>query len=259
MSARGGRALDHLVLAVDALAEAASAWEALGLALTPRAEHGPHMGTANRLVQFAGRTFLEILEVDRPSGIMAPGEGVFSFGDWNRRFLEGGEGISMIVFRTDDAEADIARWRGLGIETYAPFSFGRTAATPEGGSVEVAFTLGFATHPEWRRLCVFVCENRFPENFWKPAFAAHPNGATDIAAVTLASPDPARDAAWLGRLFGGAVTGDGDHRAVACGPHRIELRVVPGGETRATGLTLAGPARAPARLNGTDIAWEPGR
>jgi len=252
-----GRALDHLVLAVGSLAEAAPAWEGLGLTLTPRARHGDHMGTANRLAQFRGRTFLEVLEVDRPSGIMAPGPDRFSFGDWNRRFLEGGEGISMIVFRTEDAAADVARWRGLGIDTYEPFSFGRQATTPDGETVEVGFTLGFATHPAWPRLCVFVCENRFPQNFWKPAFQDHASGAEDIAAIALASPDPARDAAWLASLFGGAVTSEADAARVACGPHRIEIRRDPGARTHATGVTLAGPVRGPARLNGVDIRWEP--
>ena len=61
-----GRAIDHVVLAVRDLDRAAMTYQELGFTLTPRAAHEDRMGTSNRLVQFGGKNFIELLEVDRP-------------------------------------------------------------------------------------------------------------------------------------------------------------------------------------------------
>ena len=61
-----GRAIDHVVLTVRDLDAAAITYQRLGFTLTPRAAHHDQMGTSNRLVQFRGRNFIEVLEVDRP-------------------------------------------------------------------------------------------------------------------------------------------------------------------------------------------------
>src|SRR3954466_14517660 len=61
-----GRAIDHVVLTVRDLDAAAITYQRLGFTLTPRAAHDDQMGTSNRLAQFRGRNFIELLEVDRP-------------------------------------------------------------------------------------------------------------------------------------------------------------------------------------------------
>ena len=58
-----GRAIDHIGIASRSLDGLAARYEALGFTLTPRARHQDHMGTSNRLVQFRGRNFIELLEV----------------------------------------------------------------------------------------------------------------------------------------------------------------------------------------------------
>src|SRR5262249_22234540 len=97
-----GRAIDHVVLAVRNLDSASAVYEGLGFTLTPRAAHDDRMGTSNRLAQFQGRNFIELLEVDRPSRLAQHDFTVsppfFSFGDHNRRALEVREGLSMLVF-----------------------------------------------------------------------------------------------------------------------------------------------------------------
>jgi hypothetical protein len=268
-----GRALDHVVLAGPDLAAAAARYEALGFTLTPQAWHDDRMGTTNRLAQFPGRTFVELLEVDRPAGLMDHGAGVFGFGAWNRDYVAVREGASMIVFRTENARDDIARWRALGIDTYDPFDFERQAATPEGDTVTVGFSLGFATSPEMPELAVFACEQRAPEHFWKPAYQEHPNGARDLAGVVLVADDPARTAGFFGRLFGGAVEPVDGGASVACGPHRIEVLTPeatrardpgwngePGEGALAAGLLVRGegdgrPVVPAAEANGAFIQW----
>lgn len=216
-----GRALDHIVLTVRDLDAAAAVYERLGFTLTPRARHEDRMGTSNRLAQFGERNFIELLEVDRPGGIMphdpAAAPPVFSFGAHARDALERGEGASFLVFRGEDAEADCAAFAAAGAETYAPFTFEREARLPGGGSATVAFALAFATSPDMPRAAVFTCWNRAPEHFWKPAFQTHANGGLGLRRVYFVSEDPARDAGFLARLFGGALRDAPGGRAVACG------------------------------------------
>lgn len=224
-----GRRIDHVVLAVRDLAAAATAFEGFGFTLTPRASHEDRMGTCNRLAQFADRNFIELLEVDRPGQLIphdfSRSPPMFSFGAHNRAFNAGREGISMLVFAGDDARADIDAFASAGIQTYAPFDFDRLARLPDGREVTVSFTLAFATSPDMREVAFFVCQNRAQEHFWKPAFQRHANGAQGIEAVYLASPSPQRDAAFIGRLFGGHVASCSGGMRVSCGAGQ-EVRVL---------------------------------
>ncbi len=61
-----GRAIDHVVLTVRDLDRAAITYQELGFTLTPKAAHEDRIGTSNRLAQFGGKNFIELLEVDRP-------------------------------------------------------------------------------------------------------------------------------------------------------------------------------------------------
>lgn len=224
-----GRAIDHVVLAVRDLDAAAQVYEALGFTLTPRAYHEDRMGTSNRLAQFVGKNFIELLEVDRPDRL-APHDvsqtpPVFSFGAHNKAAVAGRAGLSMLVFAGDDARADIAAFAAADVPTYAPFDFERQARLPDGQEVTVSFTLAFATSPDMPEIAFLVCQNRAPEHFWKPAFQQHANGATGIKAVYIASSNPERDGTFVGRLFGGKVTAAAGGLHVACGADQ-EVRVL---------------------------------
>lgn len=224
-----GRPIDHLVVAVRDLNEAARRYEALGFTLTPRAAHNDRMGTSNRLAQFSGHNFIELLEVDRPDTLdeHAPDERPprFSFGAHNREFLRARSGLSMLVFASNDAHADAGRFEQAGLQTYAPYDFERQAALPDGSEVTVGFSLAFATSPRMPQIAFFVCENRSPELFWKPGFQSHENGAQGITAVYLCAREPEIHGEFLGGLFGGSVQRTGGGISVSCGP-RQTLRVL---------------------------------
>ena len=244
-----GQAIDHLVIAVRDLDRAAARYEALGFTLTPRAQHA--WGTANRLVQFRGRNFIELLEIDRPELIpnsdLGGGPPQFGFGAFNREFLARREGFSMLVLQGTDSRADVARFEAAGLDTYPPFDFGRKATLPDGTVVEVAFSLAFATHKDIPDAAFFTCHNRFPENFWKPDFAAHVNGAEAITEVVMVAERPGKHGAFLAGFSGGAATPTDGGIAVACGPHRL---------TVLTAETLARhyPAEAADLSNGPYLA-----
>ena len=138
-----GQAIDHIVIAVRDLDRIAARYEALGFTLTPRAQHA--WGTANRLVQFRGRNFIELLEIDRPELIPDPDPPQFGFGAFNRDFLARREGFSMLVLQGTDSRADVARFEAAGLDSYAPFDFERQATLPDGAVVRVAFSIALRT------------------------------------------------------------------------------------------------------------------
>ena len=267
--------IDHVVVAVRDLERAASAYEGLGFTLTPRAEHP--WGTANRLAQFAGNNFIELLEVDRPALIFPPDPAaqppVFSFGAHNREFLAGGEGMSMFVLAGADSRADAARFAAAGLESYAPFDFERRAGLPDGRTVTVGFSLAFATHPDMPRAAFFTCHNRFPENFWKPAFQSHANGARAIAEAFLVAAEPARYADFVAGFTGGTATEVAGGLSAPCGPHALTLltpeafaarfpgeRVDLSDGARFAAIAIEGPGVAPgltpaAEACGLAIEW----
>jgi catechol 2,3-dioxygenase-like lactoylglutathione lyase family enzyme len=224
-----GRPIDHVVLAVRDLDRAATRYECLGFILTPRASHDDRMGTSNRLAQFRGRSFIELLEVDRPDKL-SPHDfsrvpPFFSFGDHNRLALGEREGLSILVFASDDARADIRRFEAAGLSTFAPFDFERQARLPDGAEVTVAFTLAFAQSPEMPGLAFMVSQNRAQEFFWKADYQSHPNGAQAINAIYLASLSPNKDAAFISAMFGGDIAPMSGGARVSCGPSQ-EVRVL---------------------------------
>jgi len=254
-----GRSIDHIVLAVDNLDKAAEHYQALGFTLTPRAAHEDRMGTSNRLAQFSGQNFIEILEVDRPRLLddhqPAADPPQFSFGAFNRSFVQQRNGIAMLVFTSTDARSDIEHFHRQDLQTYAPFDFERQATLPDGAQVTVAFSLGFVTSPKMPELAFFICQQHAPQYFWKTEFQHHDNGAQSIAAVYIAADNPAAHGDFLGKLFGGSVTNTDGGIRVSCGddqeifvltPQQIEL-IAPG--TAIT--TAAGPRAAGIALRST--------
>jgi len=204
------RGIDHIVLANANLDALAARFEALGFTLTPRAQHNDSMGTSNRLAQFTGRNFIELLEVDRPGTLLPHDFAVtppfFSFGAHCKAFLESGDGMAALVLTGNDAREEVETFRRAGLETYAPFDFERQAPLPDGSKVTVGFSLAFATSPAMPRIAFFTCHQKAPQYFWKPEFQKHANGAQRIAAVYIVAEDPAAHRAFLEGLTGATAT-----------------------------------------------------
>lgn len=182
------RPIDHLVLAVRDLDAARTTFQRLGFTLTPVARHP--FGTMNSLAQFGG-SFLEILAVADEAAI-PPGDGThFSFGAFNRDYLEAGEGLSMLVLKSTDAAADRADLTRHDLRVYEPFGFERTAKAPDGTERKVAFSLTFTSDSRLKQAGFFTCQHHYPENFWRPEYQRHPNGAQAIASAVMVTRDPA--------------------------------------------------------------------
>ncbi len=190
-------------------AAAVALYTRLGFAVGARNQHP--WGTHNRIVQFPG-FFIELLTVAEPEKITPPGPRLFSFGRFNRDFLEHHEGLSMLVLESRDAEADARAFRDSGIGDFDVFRFEREARKPDGTTVKVAFSLAYAQDARAREAGFFVCQQHFPENFWDPAFQAHANTVSAIAGIVLVAENPTDH-----HIFLSAFVGERDIEATSTG------------------------------------------
>jgi hypothetical protein len=234
------RRLDHLVVCVRDLAQAALDWQTLGFSLTPTGVHP--FGTSNRLAMF-GNNFLELLAVTDAAAVPPAVSGRFSFAAHNQDFLATGEGMSMLAMHSDDAHADAARFEAARIGAYAPFDFGRDAVLPGGGAARVAFSLAFATDPAMPGIAFFTCQQRHPpELFWKPEYQRHPNGALRVIEVVMSAPEPAKHRRFLEHITEGTAE---------LGPGRLMVGA------RGDQITVLGPAEMARRLPGLADTMSP--
>jgi catechol 2,3-dioxygenase-like lactoylglutathione lyase family enzyme len=246
------RRFDHAVIVVADLDHARQKFAALGFTLTPKARHP--FGTENSLVQFAGRTFIELLAIADPAAFPPDAPDQFNFAAFNRDFLQrNGEGMSMLAVASADARADVAAFRAAGLQTYAPFDFGRDAVLPDGSVARVAFSLAFVTSPEMPDAAFFTCQQRHaPELFWKAAYQTHPNGIENLSEIVMTTADPDADARFFERLIGAPA------EASVFGPpgSRLVLRRAPGARApRFATLRFTGGAGVAATVCG--VALEP--
>jgi hypothetical protein len=181
------RAVDHLVIAARDLPEQAALYRRLGFQVGACNRHP--WGTENHIVQFGG-AFLELIGLGDEFAAPHPSEAVYPFAGFIAGYLGRREGLAMMVMRSADAEADRRGFEAAGIGGFARFDFARKGRRPDGGEVEVAFSLAFAASPALPETGFFVCQQHFPENFWSRAAQVHPNGALGVAGLTLVSERP---------------------------------------------------------------------
>jgi Glyoxalase-like domain len=203
------RGLDHIVHAVHDLDAAGDAYARLGFSVGARNRHP--WGTHNRIVQLP-RFFIELLSIGEPEKIPAASSRAFSFGAFNQDFLAGGEGFSMLVLESRDAEADARDFGDHGIGIFEPFHFEREGERPDGAPVRVAFSLAFARDPQPMRAGFFSCRQHHPENFWNPAFQQHANTVMAVAGVVFVAENPADH-----HIFFSAFVGERELEATSSG------------------------------------------
>jgi hypothetical protein len=182
------RGLDHIVHAVVDLDAAAARYRALGFQVGARNRHPRGWGTQNQIVQLPG-TFIELLAVADASGIAPHEPRHFSFGAFNRDFLDRGQGLSMLVLEGRGA-ADTEAFRQAGIGDFESYEFEREGRRPDGTPIKVAFALAFAADPRASDIGFFTCQHRYPEHFWNPLFQTHTNTASAVAGVVLVAENP---------------------------------------------------------------------
>ena len=198
------RGLDHIVHAVHDLEAAADLYRRLGFTVGARNRQPREWGTQNHIVQTPD-TFIELLAVVDDSGMAPHGPRYFSFGAFNRDFLEHGEGLSMLVLKGGGAR-DADEFRSKGIGDFGIYEFEREGKRPDGTQLTFSFTLAFASDPHAPDVGFFSCQHRHPpENFWNPEFQKHANGVTATAGIVLVAREPQKHQTFMQAFVGGAA------------------------------------------------------
>jgi hypothetical protein len=206
--------IDHAVVIVRELDQAAGNWKRLGFTMSPRGTHSAHMGTGNYTIML-DPDYVELLGVLTPTEHNAP----------TRALLERREGIERVAFTTSDAAAGAEEIRARGLTPIGPTDFERPVTMP-GGSLSAAkfrtFQWPVAEAPAGMR--IFACQHKTRETVWIPELMQHANGARRLKQVLLVAPEPAMEAAHLARLINGSTRTESDGAiAVPSGDDRADF------------------------------------
>ncbi|MBB4380627.1 Glyoxalase-like domain-containing protein [Bradyrhizobium sp. Rc3b] len=184
--------IDHAVVMVQDLDKAAENYRQLGFTVSPRGTHSAHMGTGNYTIMF-DPDYMELLGVLVATEHNAPA----------RAFLDKrGEGIERIAFTAVDSAAGAEEIRARGLAPIGPTDFERPVTLPDGTVSAAKFrTFMWPTAEAPGGVRIFACQHKTRETVWIPELMRHANAAKRIRQTLIATPEPAKDAAHLGRLI----------------------------------------------------------
>lgn len=183
--------LDHLVLPTCDLETAHARLAVLGFTVAPQGTHP--FGTINRCIYFADGTFMEPLAVGDAGAARhaSAGGNVFVGRDRSFRARNGDEGFSALVFGTDDADADHARYAAMGISAGRRLDFSRPFTDASGRQDTASFRLAFAAATDMEDSFVFTCQRVNAPKVDRAALQVHRNGVVRIREVAGVADDPA--------------------------------------------------------------------
>ncbi len=213
--------IDHVVVVVKDLDQAARTWARLGFTLTPRGYHT--MGSQNHCLMFA-RDYIELLAVP----VAHPATRHFT------DFLPAGEGLASFALATDDAQAAHDELAAAGYAPGVPIDFSRPVALP-GGTRDAAFRIVHLPNEATPGSRTFLCQHFSRDVVWRDEYVHHPLGVTAIAGIAVRSAETDKTAQAYARFFASATE-----------PIAEGLRV----DTGSTPLALTDAARLGARLAG---------
>jgi len=200
--------LDHVVVDVrDRIDEAVARFAGLGFRLTPRGRHT--LGSVNHLAMFT-TDYLELLGFAE-DGATRPEIAGFP------------AGLNGLVFKTADAELAYRRAAAAGLPVQPVQAFSRPVVL-DGATRDARFRTTRLDPAKVAMGRVYFCEHQTPDLVWRPEWQTHPNGASAIARVVVATPDPQRTAALFRNLFVDAAVANHRRRCVmAAGTARVDL------------------------------------
>jgi hypothetical protein len=242
--------IDHAVVIVRELDQAAANWKRLGFTISPRGTHSAHMGTGNYTIML-DPDYIELLGVLTPTEHNAP----------TRALLEKREGIERVAFTTSDAAVGAEEIRTHGAVAIGPTDFERPVTMPDGTLSAAKFrTFHWPVAEAPAGMRIFACQHKTRETVWIPELMQHANGAKRLRQVLLIAPEPAKEAAHLAQLIDGSMRNEADGAiAVPSGGDRADFVFMSEGQLarRYPGVPLAGvPERGAA---GLVIAADPGK
>jgi hypothetical protein len=201
--------IDHLVVVVNDLQQAAKDYEQLGFTVVPGGRHP--VGSHNALVSFSDGSYIELIAFYREA---------VEHRWWHP--LQKGERLVDFCWQTDDLEGDTAKLRAAGVTINPPVPWSRTR--PDGYELKWLLSLATGNH---RGVAPFLIQDLTPREERIPQRFEHSNGATGIGPVTIAVSELSTIADWYktvseeGEQFeSGALGGEGVRFKI--GPHSVQ-------------------------------------
>jgi hypothetical protein len=206
--------IDHAVVMVRDLDQAAVTWKQLGFTVSPRGTHSAHMGTGNYTMML-DPDYLELLGVLAPTEHNAPA----------RAMLEKREGIERVAFTAVDSAAGAEEIRARGYAPIGPTDFERPVTMPDGTLSAAKFrTFQWPVAEAPAGMRIFACQHKTRETVWIPGLMKHANGAKRLRQVLLVAPEPAKEAAHLSKMIDRDTRTEADGAiAVPSGPDRANF------------------------------------
>jgi hypothetical protein len=200
------RGIDHVIVMVRDMDGAVVNYRNLGFTITPRMYHP--FGTANNLIMFRS-SFLELLGVvDRAQ--------LHGIGRLLSDLLENKEGVSHFALQTTDAVADREEFLAKGLRPSAVSDFVRPVELPDGTKTQAEVSVCTLDYEQTPRVMLFVSQQHVASAVWVPRWQEHPNGALDIASITIVADRPREQFAHLfSQLFGPQSVTAEDTRVLA--------------------------------------------
>lgn len=188
---------DHPVVAVRDMESGRATYERLGFTVPPRGSH-IEWGTGNWCIMFE-HDYLEL------RGVVDGTRYLHHLDD----FLARREGLMGVAFSTDDAQLAFRRAQEAGLRPREPRSLTRRFELPE-GETRPSFQLVFLEPEDTPGMQgVLMIEHLTPELLRRPQWLEHPNGAVQVASMTVMVDEPAALQGGYSRLFGNCSLSDG--------------------------------------------------
>ncbi|MGH7927535.1 MAG: VOC family protein [Candidatus Binatia bacterium] len=178
------RGINHLIVAVNDLDQAADDYRQLGFTVVPGGQHP--VGSHNALVAFEDASYLELIAFYRA----APDH------RWWEP-LQKGERLVDYCMQTDDLAGDTRKLRECGVAINDPVPWTRTR--PDGYELEWILSLVTGSH---RGVAPFLIQDTTPRAERVPRQWDHANGAAGIGTLTIAVGELSKIDHWYQTITG---------------------------------------------------------
>jgi catechol 2,3-dioxygenase-like lactoylglutathione lyase family enzyme len=205
------KGIDHLVIVVNDLEEAAKDYEQLGFRVVPGGRHP--VGSHNALISFADGSYIEIIAFYREA---------LDHRWWGP--LLKGERLVDYCLQTDDLRGDTQKLRDAGVTINDPVPWSRTR--PDGYELKWLLSLATGGH---RGTAPFLIQDITAREARIPRECAHSNGVTGIHKLTVVTGEIATLERWYQAVLGMAGQRIEDQQLqangvrFAVGPHLLEF------------------------------------
>ena len=204
------KGIDHLVIVVKDLPQAAKDYEQLGFTVVPGGRHP--VGSHNALISLRDGSYLEIIAFYRE----APDHRWWAP-------LQKGERLVDYCMQTDDLRGDTQKFRDAGVAINDPVPWSRTR--PDGYELKWLLSLATDNH---RGAAPFLIQDVTPREERIPRQCEHRNGVTGIQKLVMATGDASTPERWYKAVgIEGEIINDERLRAkgvrYTVGPHLLEF------------------------------------